>query len=1288
MLHVDGSIRISLPTTGTSNDLLIRNTTSGEVEVRDVSSLISDFGDDFWKVSGTTTLTSTVTISGGPGLSINPSGNLYLGTSGTDSVTIGRTVTPTTINGLLTKITGDTSIGTIPGSKHTIQGQVTLDGSLIMNDTSSNQILLPLNADPTAPTIGFGDGDTGMYQHVDGGLSLAFGGVRKINFNGLSMWGQSSNGFLLEHQQGLSSTTPIYTFLADADTGMNSGAADELSLITGGVQAINIDASSNVTLDVSTAQLRLPSFNDAATPTLAFGDGNTGFYEITDNDIGFSSNGALKWQLTGSYFGNSNLGGGGIFKTSSTATQPSLMPRLSDTNTGIGGLNADTLSLIAGGLEGVRVSEIDSSVYVNIYGDTTIAGNLTLNGSTFIVDSEITTADAVIDMNDGEVGSGVTLGYSGLHIDRGGLDNFWLGFDEVRDLFTVGQITALSAGQIATTQVVATREDGPNDNGIAFWDSTQDLFETSSLFVYDGSSLSVNADQDASIILGRAKIFSASTDIAYFSHFDNDNTTDFSLFQTAAGITSINSKSGQILNIKQGNVLQWGLRANGDLYNAAGNTLTVDAADVSILNGGDLYIADGSIILETNGKVEFNTDTYITSNNTDTLNFVAGSGATEKFQFVGGILQGNTGTSGAAIHIGGNIGVAYAFRGDKDSGLQYNAVSDIGLGTNSIEALNINATQDVSLAAGLLLSALPSTGTSNDLLIRNTTSGEVEVRDVSSLITDLGDDFWNVSGITNVTDPSIVGDVNFDGSVVITGNLAMAFGRIEIGVADIFSDNGNTGLIFQLPALSSAWENGFRFSGSTFSDNDFILMNIYGTALQVTTNSYTGIKLNITETTVGTGDKLLMDLHVDAASKFKVDNAGWITSAENTDATTILGRTRIDSREADEAVFSHYDASGTGDYAIKQSFAGVTDINSATGYPTRFNIADVEQWRIHHTGDLKGQTGNELWVDADVSVGGDIFLSSGNLTRGTHNSGHLEGGFNNIGDSNARTNPIFTIGSDFNPNELDLDGVGADMYGIGFSKGASTTFLNATDLGVAPSNSWGLYVAADGNARIFLDGTNGKGYFGGTLFAEDAYIRNDVSIGANLLLNTLPTTGTSNDLLIRNLTSGEVEVRDVSSLISDFADDFWQTSGSTVVTDPSIVGDVNFDGSVGIYGNLDVFGAISGTTKSFKIVHPDKESTGYNFLQYGSVEAPEHSVIIRGRIKNENVIVLPNHWKNLVHDDSITVQLTSRTKWNIPYVKDVSNNSITVGKIGFGKINAFYTVNATRKDVPNLNVEY
>jgi len=103
-------------------------------------------------------------------------------------------------------------------------------------------------------------------------------------------------------------------------------------------------------------------------------------------------------------------------------------------------------------------------------GEATFSGGIVITGSVVEVDSQITTSDAVIDMNDGEVGSGVTLGYSGLLVDRGTVNPYWIGFDESRDFLTAGFVADLSEVQTVSDRV-ATMVDSPNDEDVAVWDS-------------------------------------------------------------------------------------------------------------------------------------------------------------------------------------------------------------------------------------------------------------------------------------------------------------------------------------------------------------------------------------------------------------------------------------------------------------------------------------------------------------------------------------------------------------------------------------------------------------------------------------------------------------------------------------------------------------------------------------------------------------------------------------------------------------------------------------------------
>ena len=114
-----------------------------------------------------------------------------------------------------------------------------------------------------------------------------------------------------------------------------------------------------------------------------------------------------------------------------------------------------------------------------------------------------------------------------------------------------------------------------------------------------------------------------------------------------------------------------------------------------------------------------------------------------------------------------------------------------------------------------------------------------------------------------------------------------------------------------------------------------------------------------------------------------------------------------------------------------------------------------------------------------------------------------------------------------------------------------------------------------------------------------------------------------------------------------------------------------------------VTGLLTATQKSFTIDHPTKEGMK---LRYGSLEGPENGVYVRGRLKGSNVIELPEVWTGLVHEDTITVNLTAIGGKQDLWVEDIIDNTVIVG--GEGDVNCFYTVFAERKDVDKLEVEF
>ena len=157
-------------------------------------------------------------------------------------------------------------------------------------------------------------------------------------------------------------------------------------------------------------------------------------------------------------------------------------------------------------------------------------------------------------------------------------------------------------------------------------------------------------------------------------------------------------------------------------------------------------------------------------------------------------------------------------------------------------------------------------------------------------------------------------------------------------------------------------------------------------------------------------------------------------------------------------------------------------------------------------------------------------------------------------------------------------------------------------------------------------------------------------------------------------------------------------SGGSSVDTIHVEGDMFVSGAVdcGNKGKLAARFAVSDglPPKAFDIEHPTK-GEGHR-LRYVSLEGPESAVYCRGRLKESNVINLPDYWKGLVHEDSITVQLQPiGTNQNL-VIQEFNNEFIVIAEdstntdlvTDLSTIDCFYHVYGERKDVNPLLVEY
>ena len=132
-------------------------------------------------------------------------------------------------------------------------------------------------------------------------------------------------------------------------------------------------------------------------------------------------------------------------------------------------------------------------------------------------------------------------------------------------------------------------------------------------------------------------------------------------------------------------------------------------------------------------------------------------------------------------------------------------------------------------------------------------------------------------------------------------------------------------------------------------------------------------------------------------------------------------------------------------------------------------------------------------------------------------------------------------------------------------------------------------------------------------------------------------------------------------------------------------GNINISGTV-TASEVSAGGVTLTSRKAFDISHPNKE--GWR-LRHICLEGPESAVYYRGRLKDGNVIQLPDYWIGLVDPESITVTLTQ-----VGYSQDLIVEKIEWGrqvviKSGTGaNIDCYFLIHGERIDGEKLIVEY
>jgi len=141
-------------------------------------------------------------------------------------------------------------------------------------------------------------------------------------------------------------------------------------------------------------------------------------------------------------------------------------------------------------------------------------------------------------------------------------------------------------------------------------------------------------------------------------------------------------------------------------------------------------------------------------------------------------------------------------------------------------------------------------------------------------------------------------------------------------------------------------------------------------------------------------------------------------------------------------------------------------------------------------------------------------------------------------------------------------------------------------------------------------------------------------------------------------------------------------------------GGIYLDGDLFVTGSVDCEStgrlesrhkAADASPKKFDIVHPSQEGMR---LAHACIEGAEVAIYHRGRVRNEKEIILPDYWKDLVHMNSISVQLQPIGAHQDIIIKRWDTEKIYLQSKSGVPIDCFFHVYAERKDINPLVVEY
>jgi hypothetical protein len=379
----------------------------------------------------------------------------------------------------------------------------------------------------------------------------------------------------------------------------------------------------------------------------------------------------------------------------------------------------------------------------------------------------------------------------------------------------------------------------------------------------------------------------------------------------------------------------------------------------------------------------------------------------------------------------------------------------------------------------------------------------------------------------------------------------------------------------------------------------------------------------------------------------------------------------------------------------------VTSTNYPTSYKTQLGVQTGAQGILV----LGNNAANEIRA-GNTGTGGYLDIITNNTAdwnaayNGTLAARFTSGGKLAVGGTSVDTYTQLQVTGVVNSKQYELPDTGASAQWVKLgvftaAQGGYTCRIKAyIHAGYNANNN------QDFTVDFFFKTSNGSsvdsnGFAGNAWFTSVGY--NATDIQAKWVANTGGVAASSYTLYVYlpNFTLGSSYIAYVGNTTTG-----WAHTPATGQVDPGsgsstvCVASKDYNITIGNVGigtttpgyKLEVNGTFAATTKSFVIKHPTKEGKK---LQHGVVEGPEHSVYVRGKTTLE-VIELPDYWVKLVDEETITVQLTPIGSHQDLIVIETSAKEVKIKNQNLIKksINCYYYIQATRKDIEPMKVEY